>query len=107
MGNTSRKTACKPMFLRRLGATSNCRNSLYEVVCSSIRLGGAMISLILPKLIRSCARDGILVLILGWPGGQAVYLLLTTEGKRPGSPETLPNSELKSGRLCRPTLKKI
>ena len=26
--------------------------------------------------------------------GQAVYLLLTTEGKRPGSPETLPNSEL-------------
>src|SRR5437763_16728497 len=81
MGNTSRKTACKPMFLRRLGATSACRNSLYEVVCNSIRLGGAMISLILPKLILSVARDGILT--FGDAGNHARLLVFpkTTAGK--------------------------
>ena len=53
------KTACSPRFFRLEGGTSACRNSLYELVCNSIRFGGAMISLILPKLIRSVARDGI------------------------------------------------
>src|SRR5262245_60678470 len=60
MGKTSVNTACSPRFLRRDCGTSACRNSLYELVCNSIRLGGAMISLILPKLIRSVTRDGIL-----------------------------------------------
>src|SRR5437016_8996743 len=59
MGNTSVKTACRPRFFRLEGGWSACKNSLYELVCNSIRLGGVMISLILPKLIRSVARDGI------------------------------------------------
>src|ERR1700691_2563916 len=60
MGNTSVKTAWSPRFLRLDGAVSAWRNSRYEFVCNSIRFGGAMISLILPKLIRSVTRDGIL-----------------------------------------------
>src|SRR5438477_2504711 len=59
MGKTSVKTACNPRFLRLEGGWSACKNSLYELVCNSIRLGGAMISLIFPKLILSIARDGI------------------------------------------------
>src|SRR6266496_1131297 len=60
MGKTSLKTAWRPRSLRLVGAASVCRNSMYELVCNSIKLGGAMIFLILPKLIRSVARDGIL-----------------------------------------------
>src|SRR2546430_16836959 len=59
MGKTSVKTACKPRFFRREGATSAWRNSWYELIWISIRFGGAMTSLIFPKLIRSAARDGI------------------------------------------------
>src|SRR3982074_135889 len=59
MGNTSVKTACNPKFLRLDWATSAWRNSLYELVCNSIRFGGAMISLIFPKLMRSVTLDGI------------------------------------------------
>src|SRR5664280_475966 len=46
-------------LFRLEGDASAWRKSLYELVCNSIRLGGAMISLILPKLIRSVARVGI------------------------------------------------
>src|SRR5882762_9490499 len=67
MGKTSVNTACRPTFLRLEGDTSSCKNSRYELVCNSIKFGGAMISLILPKLIRSVARDGI-VSSKGWPG---------------------------------------
>jgi hypothetical protein len=54
--------------------------------------GGAMISLILPKLIRSVARDGILISSF-WPSGgippllysprppPKAHLCLTTQGK--------------------------
>src|SRR6266705_754981 len=66
MGKTSLKTAWRPRSLRLVGDASVCRNSMYELVCNSIKLGGAMISLILPKLIRSVARDGILT-FTGWP----------------------------------------
>src|ERR1700743_909203 len=60
MGNTSVNTACNPRFLRLDCGISACKNSLYELVCNSMRFGGAMISLILPKLIRSAiARDGM------------------------------------------------
>src|SRR5262245_46451487 len=59
MGKTSVNTACMPRFLRLDCARSAWRNSLYDLVCSSMRFGGAIISLILPKLIRSVARDGI------------------------------------------------
>src|SRR5712664_584981 len=59
MGNTSVNTACSPRFFLREGGWSACKNSRYELVCNSIRFGGAIISLILPKLIRSVARDGI------------------------------------------------
>src|SRR5579859_7027046 len=65
MGKTSVKTACKPRFFRLDWAISACRNSLYELVCNSIRFGGAMISLIFPKLIRSVDRDGIWTFIRG------------------------------------------
>ena len=58
-GKTSVKTACKPVFLRRDGGESVWRNSLYEFVCNSIRLGGAMTSLILPKWTRSVGLHGI------------------------------------------------
>src|SRR6266536_1834767 len=67
MGKTSRKTDWRPRSLRLVGAASVCKNSMYELVCNSIKLGGAMISLILPKLIRSVARDGILDLY--WVAG--------------------------------------
>src|SRR5258706_12903166 len=60
MGKTSANTACKPRFLRLEGDVSACKKSRYELVCNSMRFGGAMISLILPKFIRSLARDGIL-----------------------------------------------
>src|SRR5438034_3480931 len=60
MGKTSVKTAWSPRFLRRDWGNSAWRNSTYELVCNSMRLGGAMISLIFPKLILlSVARDGI------------------------------------------------
>src|SRR5258706_146543 len=60
MGKTSENTDCKPRFLRFVGALSAWRNSRYELVCNSIKFGGAMISLILPKLIRSSVtRDGM------------------------------------------------
>ena len=59
MGKTSVKTAWSPKFLRLEGAISAWRNSLYELVCNSIKFGGAMISLIFPKLMRSVTRDGI------------------------------------------------
>src|ERR1039457_4678379 len=59
IGNTSVKTACRPRFFRLEGDASAWRKSRYELVCNSIRLGGAMISLILPKLIRSVTRVGI------------------------------------------------
>src|SRR5262245_65531561 len=80
MGKTSVNTAWRPRFLRRDWGISACRNSLYELVCNSMRLGGAMISLILPKLTRSAmARDGILTFSHGRPrgGGRPVrYFLL-------------------------------
>src|SRR2546422_10367159 len=72
MGKTSVNTACRPVFLRREGDTSNCKNSRYELVCNSIKFGGGMISLILPKLILSVARDGIFIpnQVAGdWPAG--------------------------------------
>src|SRR5579862_6875665 len=59
MGNTSVKTAWSPKFRRLPCGISACRNSLYELVCNSMRFGGAMISLIFPKLILSVDRDGI------------------------------------------------
>src|SRR6185312_7892724 len=61
MGNTSVKTACSPRFLRLDWGISACKNSRYELVCNSMRFGGAMISLFLPKLILSAAiaRDGM------------------------------------------------
>src|SRR5437870_9261224 len=64
MGKTSVNTASKPTFLRLEGGTSSCRKSRYELVCNSMRFGGAMISLILPKLIRSLSRDDILAFSL-------------------------------------------
>src|ERR1043166_817831 len=75
MGNTSVNTACRPVFLRRDGAASCCRNSRYEFVCSSIKFGGAMTSLILPKLIRSVVFDGILTSgsIAGLASGSYFY----------------------------------
>src|SRR5258708_3153695 len=81
MGNTSVKTACKPRFLRLDAGISACRNSLYELVCNSMRFGGAMISLILPKLILSIARDGIWTFI-HWPAGVASRLLLLNDKKQ-------------------------
>src|SRR2546426_6687564 len=72
MGNTSVKTAWSPRFFRREGGWSACKNSRYELVCNSIKFGGGMISLILPKLILSVARDGIFIpnQVAGdWPAG--------------------------------------
>src|SRR5271156_1691889 len=66
MGKTSVNTACNPRFFRLEGAMSAWRNSLYESVCNSIRFGGAMISLIFPKLMRSVNRDGIWTFYIGW-----------------------------------------
>src|SRR6266404_2399842 len=81
MGNTSVNTACKPRFLRLDAAISACRNSLYELVCNSMRFGGAMTSLILPKLIRSIARDGIWTFTL-WPATAPSRLLLLNDRKQ-------------------------
>ena len=67
-----------------MGEASVCKNSMYELVCNSIKLGGATISLILPKLIRSVARDGILDLY--WMAGhqaEPFSLQQTTGGKNP------------------------
>jgi hypothetical protein len=68
------------MFLRLDGATSSCRNSQYELVCNSIKFGGAMISLIFPKLIRSVTRDGIFV-PNQMAGNSPTGYSQTTEGK--------------------------
>src|SRR6185369_15234964 len=76
MGKTSLKTDCSPTSLRLVGAASVCKNSMYELVCNSIKLGGAMISLILPKLIRSVARDGILDLY--WMAGHKTGRFFST-----------------------------
>src|ERR1051325_8064688 len=82
MGNTSVKTACKPVFFRLEGARLTCKNSRYELVCNSIKFGGAMISLILPKFIRSVARAGILT-STDWPGQppRTQLSLLTNKGR--------------------------
>src|SRR6266508_6280857 len=54
-----------------------------------MRLGGAMTSLILPKLIRSGARDGIVFSRLaGNPPALVQYV--TTQGKRPAFAGNLP-----------------
>src|SRR6266496_1842505 len=78
MGKTSLKTAWRPRSLRLVGDASVCRNSMYELVCNSIKLGGTMISLILPKLIRSVARDGILT-FTGWPATRRTVLFTTSD----------------------------
>src|ERR1700749_1875501 len=82
MGNTSVKTACNPRFLRLDWGISACRNSRYELVCNSMRFGGAMISLILPKLIRSAvARDGMFT-FSQCPACAGPFIFnLTTQGK--------------------------
>src|SRR6266511_1368687 len=59
-----------------------------------MRFGGAMISLILPKLIRSLARDGIVFSRLaGYPPDR--YLSVTTQGKCPAFAGNLPKSKFK------------
>src|SRR5437773_11834726 len=78
MGKTSLKTAWRPRSLRLVGDASVCRNSMYELVCNSIKLRGAMISLNLPKLIRSVARDGILA-FAGWPATSQTVLFTTSD----------------------------
>src|SRR5881409_3825107 len=85
MGKTSVKTACKPRFFRLDGATSAWRNSRYELTWISMRFGGAMTSLILPKLIRSTTRDGILT--SGYwpaPGRTVMFALNDTTPLFPG-----------------------
>src|SRR5947207_10691879 len=93
MGNTSVKTACNPRFLRLDGGWSACKNSRYELVCNSIRLGGAMISLILPKLIRSVTRDGICT-FNEWLATAPGLWLLRNDGRqaRPVQEQTCRNS---------------
>src|SRR3954447_18734445 len=93
MGNTSVKTACNPRFFRLDWGISAWRNSRYELVCNSIRLGGAMISLILPKLIRSVTLDGIWDLNQWLATGQHRYSLLKRlKASAPHSSANLPNS---------------
>src|SRR5437867_2853847 len=84
MGKTSVKTACKPRFFRLDGATSAWRNSRYELTWISMRFGGAMTSLILPKLIRSAARDGILTSGYGPAPGRTVIFALNDHAAVPG-----------------------
>src|SRR5882672_3619719 len=92
MGNTSVNTACKPRFFRLDCGISAWRNSRYELVCNSIRLGGAMISLILPKLTRSVALDGILTLITVDRFCLPVrYFSQTTQGKNSVFTANLPD----------------
>src|SRR5260370_41182743 len=81
MGNSSVNTACNPRFFRLDAGISACKNSLYELVCNSMRFGGAMISLILPKLIRSIARDGIWT-FTHWPATVPSRLLLLNDKKQ-------------------------
>src|SRR6266480_4189632 len=91
MGKTSVKTACKPRFFRREGATSAWRNSWYELIWISIRFGGAMTSLIFPKLIRSAARDGIFTSGL-WAGAgpDGYFCSKRHNAATPGRPRKLP-----------------
>src|SRR4249919_3830412 len=81
MGKTSVKTAWRPRFFRLDCGISAWRNSLYEDVCNSIKFGGVMISLILPKLIRSVARDDIWTFATGRPRGPHRLCYSTTQGK--------------------------
>jgi hypothetical protein len=76
MGKTSVKTACNPVFFRRDGGESVWRNSRYELVCSSMRLGGAITSLILPKWTRSVGLNDIFT--SGQCLAQARFLLAET-----------------------------
>src|SRR5258707_895302 len=82
MGNTSVKTAWSPRFLRLDCGTSACKNSLYELVCNSMRFGGAMISLILPKLIRSVTRDDIFTFSLPANSAGLLFSINDTRQKR-------------------------
>src|SRR6266478_8388493 len=82
MGNTSVNTACNPRFFRLDAGISACRNSLYELVCNSMRFGGAMISLILPKLIRSLSRDGILTFSLPTNSAGLLFSINDTRQER-------------------------
>jgi hypothetical protein len=59
-----------------------------------MRFGGAMISLILPKLIRSLARDGIVFSSLAGTR-RPLVLFVTTQSKRPAFAGNLPNSKPK------------
>jgi hypothetical protein len=59
-----------------------------------MRFGGAMISLILPKLIRSLARDGIVFSSLAGTC-RPLVLFVTTQSKRPAFAGNLPNSKPK------------
>jgi hypothetical protein len=82
MGNTSRNTDSSPVCLRRFfGEASAWRNSAYELVCNSIMFGGLTISLILPKLIRSVARDGIFNFLLGAFLRRTGFFHSTTQSK--------------------------
>src|SRR5262245_33613329 len=106
MGNTSVNTACNPRFFRRDCGTSAWRNSLYELVCNSIRLGGAMISLILPKLILSVTRDGILTFDDGRQLRRTLGYSETTEGKAAHFKSRLAESQTAYGGslLCYPVI---
>src|SRR5438552_4185643 len=62
---------------------------MYELIWISIKFGGVMTSLILPKLMRSATRDGIFDLRL-WPAtGRTVIIALneTTPLLRSAAPE--------------------
>ena len=52
-GKDSRKTASRPTLSRVVVGVSNCRNSLNEKIWFSMRFGGGMTSLSLPKLLRA------------------------------------------------------
>src|SRR6185369_14647983 len=92
MGKTSLNTDWRPKSLRLVGAASVCRNSMYELVCNSIKLGGAMISLILPKLIRSVARDGILDLY--WVAGHRTGLFIYNKRHEAGTLRSTPTFDV-------------
>src|SRR5262245_63470810 len=55
-----------------------------------MRLGGAIISLILPKLIRSWARDGIVLFQLAGNPPDRCFSV-ATQGKQPALAGNLPN----------------
>src|SRR6185436_18155597 len=77
--------ACRPSGFRLEGAAPACRNSTYELIWISMRFGGVMTSLILPKLMRSATRDGIVDLRL-WAGTRPDrdFLLRTKPNRRSG-----------------------